>query len=269
MPARPLLFDFRRLTVFRGSQRALDGLDLSLRVGEHLAILGPNGSGKSTLVKTLLRELYPVPDTPGYRFLLRGEEFADITDFRRHLGVVAPDLLQQLSHEVSLRAVRGIDLVVSGFFDSLGLWPHLRPGPPHWRRARAALRLVGATDLAEREVATLSSGEQRRLLIARALVHEPDALLLDEPTSHLDPAAAIAFRATLRRLCRRGRSVVLVTHDVADLVPEIERVLLLKDGRVLADGPAHRVLSSAMLSRLFGADLRLRRQAGNWELRPA
>lgn len=269
VPPRPLLFEFRNLTVYRGERRALDGLDLDLRAGEHVAILGPNGGGKSTLVKTLLREVYPVPDTPGYRFRLRGEEFADITDFRRHLGVVAPDLLQKLSHEVSVRAVRGLELVLSGFFDSIGLWPHLRPDARQRRRARAALRQVGAARLADRPVAELSSGEQLRLLIARALVHDPAALLLDEPTAHLDPGAALAFRGTLRRLCRRRRSVVLVTHHVEDIVPEIERVVLLRGGRIVADGPARRVLTSRALSALFGARLRLGRRAGGWEIRPA
>jgi iron complex transport system ATP-binding protein len=267
-PAAPLLFEFRNLTVYRGERRALDGLDLDLRAGEHVAILGPNGGGKSTLVKVLTRELYPVPDTPGFRFRLQGEEFADITDFRRHLGVVAPDLLQKLSHEVNLRPVLGLELVVSGFFDSLGLWPHQRPTALQRRRACAVLRFLGAAHLARRPVAELSSGEQRRLLIGRALVHDAAALLLDEPSSHLDPGAAAAFRGTLRRLCRRRRSVVLVTHDVADLVPEIERVVLLRDGRIVADGPARRVLTSRALSALFGTSLRLRRAGDGWQLGP-
>ncbi|MBX3735492.1 MAG: ATP-binding cassette domain-containing protein [Candidatus Didemnitutus sp.] len=266
MPAAPLLFDFRQLTVYRGERRALHGLDLQLRAGEHVAILGPNGCGKSTLIKTLTRELYPTTDTPGYRFQLLGEEFADITDFRRKLGLVALDQMLKLSYEVTERRVTGLELVLSGFFDSIGLWPHMRPSPTQRRRARAVMRELGIPHLATRSLQEMSSGEQRRCFIGRALVHDPAALLLDEPTTSLDPAAVIEFRRTLRTLCRRNKSVVLVTHNVADLVPEIDRVLLMRDGRIVADGPPPRVLSTASLSALFSAPLRLVRTRGHYDL---
>lgn len=262
----PLLFDFRQLTVYRGEHRALDGLDLQLRSGEHVAILGPNGCGKSTLIKTFTRELYPVVDTPGYRFQLCGEEFADITDFRKKLGVVALDQLLKLSHEVTERSVTGRDLVLSGFFDSIGLWPHMRPTPAQRRRAGAVLRFLRIERLADRPLAQMSSGEQRRCFIGRALAHDPAALLLDEPTTSLDPAAVLEFRRTLRQLCRRGKSLVLVTHNVADLVPEIERVIFLQRGRIIADGPARDLLNSRGLSALFGAPLRLVRTRGHYDL---
>lgn len=262
----PLLFDFRQLTVYRGERRALHGLDLQLRAGEHLAILGPNGCGKSTLIKTLTREIYPVTDTPGYRFRLLGEEFADITDFRKTLGVVALDQLLRLSAEVTERTVTGLELVLSGFFDSIGLWPHMHPTASHRRRACSVLRYLGIAHLAKRSLREMSSGEQRRCFIGRAIVHDPAAVLFDEPTTSLDPAAVIEFRRVLRMLCRRRKSVVLVTHNVADLVPEIDRVLLMRAGGIVADGPPRRVLSSASLSRLFGQPLRLVRTRGHYDL---
>ncbi len=265
MPA-PLLFDFRQLTVYRGERRALHGLDLQLRAGEHVAILGPNGCGKSTLIKTLTRELYPLTDTPGYRFQLLGEEFADITDFRRKLGLVALDQMLKLSYEVTERSVTGLELVLSGFFDSIGLWPHMRPTLAQRRRAYVILRELGIAHLATRSLKEMSSGEQRRCFIGRALVHDPAALLLDEPTTSLDPAAVIEFRRTLRKLCRRNKSLVIVTHNVADLVPEIDRVLLMRDGGIVADGAPRRVLSSPALSDLFGAPLRLVRTRGHYDL---
>lgn len=262
----PLLFDFHQLSVYRGENRALDRLCLRLRAGEHVAILGPNGCGKSTLIKTFTRELYPLVDTPGYRFQLCGEEFADITDFRKKLGVVALDQLLKLSHEVTERSVTGRDLVLSGFFDSIGLWPHMRPTAVQRRRAGSILRFLGIQRLADRPLAEMSSGEQRRCFIGRALVHDPAALLLDEPTTSLDPAAVIEFRRTLRQLCRRGKSLVLVTHNVADLVPEIDRVIFLRGGRIVADGPTRELLNSRALSELFGAPLRLVRTRGHYDL---
>lgn len=264
--AAPLLFDFRQLTVYRGERRALHGLDLQLRAGEHVAILGPNGCGKSTLIKTLTREIYPVTDTPGYRFRLLGEEFADITDFRKKLGLVALDQLQKLSYEITERTVTGLELVLSGYFDSIGLWPHMRPTPQQRRHAREVMRFLGVVHLASRSLKEMSSGEQRRCFIARALVHDPAALLFDEPTTSLDPAAVVEFRRVLSVLCRRDKSVVLVTHNVADLVPEIERVLLMREGRIVADGPPRRVLNSDSLSALFDAPLRLVRTRGHYDL---
>lgn len=262
----PLLFDFRQLTVYRGERRALHGLDLQLRAGEHLAILGPNGCGKSTLIKTLTRELYPVTDTPGYRFHVLGKEWCDVADFRQTLGIVALDQLQLLSHEVTLRNVTVESLVLSGFFGSLGLWPRMRPTPRMRRRALVLLQSLGLTELRQRPVTELSSGEQRRALIARALVHDPVALLLDEPTTSLDPGATAEFRAVLSRLAREGRSIVLITHDVGDLVPEIGRIAFMRDGRIVADGPPRALLTSDQISALFSHALKLRRRRGVYSL---
>lgn len=251
MPS-PLLFDFHNLSVYRGDRRVLHGLDLQVRQGEHLALLGPNGCGKSTLIKTLTRELYPVDGEPGFRFEVLGRGDWDVHDLRHMLGIVALDALHFLSHEVTLRTVTGRELVLSGFFGGLGLWPHQRVTRAQERRARAVLRFLEIEDLASRPVAEMSSGEQRRALIGRALVHEPAALLLDEPTNSLDPGAVHEFRLLLRKLARAGRTLVLVTHQVDDVIPEIERVLLMRRGRIVADGPRARILTPRALTRLFG-----------------
>jgi iron complex transport system ATP-binding protein len=251
MPA-PLLFDFRNLTVYRGERRVLHGLDLQVRRGEHVAILGPNGCGKSTLIKTLTRELYPVDDAQGVRFQVLGRDDWDVHELRHMLGIVALDALHSLSHEVTLRSVTARELVLSGHFGGLGLWPHHRVTAAQERRARTVLRFLEIDDLADRPVAEMSSGEQRRALIGRALVHEPAALLLDEPTNSLDPGAVHEFRKLLRKLARAGRTLVLVTHQVEDVIPEVERAILMRRGRIIADGPRQEILTATKLKRLFG-----------------
>ncbi len=265
MPA-PLLFDFRNLTVFRGDRRVLHGLDLQVRQGEHIALLGANGCGKSTLIKTLTRELYPVDSTKDHRFQVLGREDWDVNDLRHMLGIVTLDALHQLSHEVTLRTVTAHELVLSGFFDSLGLWPHQHPSRAQERRARELLGFLEIPHLASRSLAEMSSGEQRRALIGRALVHDPEALILDEPTNSLDPGAVREFRDLLRKLARAGKGLILVTHHISDLIPEIERVILMKNGRIVADGPKRNVLTSPALSRLFGAKLRVVRKGREFEL---
>jgi len=265
-PIFPLI-DFRRLTVVRGERAVLRGLNLRVARGEHIAVLGPNGSGKSTLIKAITREIYPLADN-GVRFQILGRDDWDVTELRSRFGIVELDLLQHLSHEVTLRQVTGREMVLSGFFNSLGLWPHLRITPAHERAVKRILAFLEASHLARRPVTEMSSGEQRRVLIGRALVHRPEALILDEPTNSLDPGAIREFRTLLRRLARAGRSLILVTHHVGDVIPEIERVILFRDGRIVADGPKARVLTSSALSRLFGTRLRVVRRGGSYGLSP-
>ena len=262
----PLLIDFQNITVTRGDRRVLRGFNLQVRRGEHLALLGPNGSGKSTLVKLITGELHPHAGIPRTRFEHFGQDRWALEDVRRRIGIVALDLLEGLSHEVLARQVTAREMVLSGFFNSLGLWPHHRVKPAQERRARALLRFLEITHLAHRPLSAMSSGEQRRALIGRALVHDPEALILDEPTNSLDPGAVREFRGVLRKLARTGRSLILVTHHITDLIPEIERVILLKNGRIAADGPKARVLTSAAMSKLFGAKLKVTQRRGYYDL---
>ncbi len=262
----PLLIDFQNLTVARGDRRVLRGFNLQVRRGEHIALLGPNGSGKSTLVKLITCELYPETGFRETRFQLFGQDNWALEDVRQRIGIVALDMLQNLSHEVMARQVTAREMVLSGFFNSLGLWPHHRPTPAHERRTRELLRFLEISHLAARPLAAMSSGEQRRTIIGRALVHDPEALILDEPTNSLDPGAVPEFRAVLRKLARAGKSLILITHHIADLIPEIKRVILMKEGRIVADGPKGRILTSAVLSRLFGAQLRVVKRGASYDV---
>jgi iron complex transport system ATP-binding protein len=156
--------------------------------------------------------------------------------------------------------------VLSGFFSSTRIFPHHHPEPDHVSRADRALSRLGIAHLADRPVLEMSSGEAKRTLIARALVHEPHTLLFDEPSNALDIAAQFQLRDTLRELARAGLAILLVTHHVSEIIPEIERVILLQEGRILADGPNERVLTEENLGRLFGVGVRLYRHDGFFHL---
>ncbi|HXR33735.1 MAG TPA: ATP-binding cassette domain-containing protein [Verrucomicrobiae bacterium] len=253
--ATPLL-DLRNVTVMRGSNVALDRLTLQIASGEHVCILGPNGSGKSTLIKTITRECYPVQSEDSGMSLL-GRSVWDIFELRPLLGIVSPDLLAACTTDAT-----GMDAVLSGFFSSTRIFPNHNPASEHRERADAALARLGIAHLAGRPVAEMSSGEAKRTLIARALVHEPKTLLLDEPGNTLDIGGQLELRATLSELANAGLGIVLVTHHVPEIIPEIERVVLLERGRVLADGPKEKVLTSERLSALFGAQVRVYREDG-------
>lgn len=241
----PPLIEYHRAVVRRGERAILDGLTLSIGLGEHVALLGPNGSGKSTLIKTITRELYPQPaDPPPLRIL--GEERWNVFDLRAMLGIVSNDLVQACTREFPAR-----EIILSGFFSSVGIWPWHEVTEDMRSRAEEVIDLLEIRDLAHRPVDELSSGEARRVVIARALAHTPRALVLDEPTNSLDLHALHEFRRILRRIAAQGTGIVLVTHQLSDIIPEIDRVVLLQDGRVLEDGSKDSVLTSHSLSRLF------------------
>ncbi len=252
----PPLLELRNVSVVRGENLALDQVSLRIASGEHVCILGPNGCGKSTLIKTITRECYPVQRDDSAIAIL-GRSVWNIFELRPQLGIVSPDQLAACTTDAT-----GMDVVLSGFFSSTRIFPNHQPVAEHRERAKAALSRLGIMHLADRPVVEMSSGEAKRTLIARALVHEPKTLLLDEPGNALDISGQLELRATLRELANAGLSIVLVTHHVAEIIPEIERVVLLQKGRVVADGPKEDVLTSEQLSALFGARVRVFREDG-------
>jgi iron complex transport system ATP-binding protein len=260
MPATPPLLDFHNLRVMRGQKVALD--DFSLRIGqdEHVAILGPNGCGKSTLIKTITRDCYPVVRDDSWMKLL-GHESWDVFKLREHMGIVSNDLMLSCTSEAS-----GRDVVLSGFFSSTAIWPNHIVDPGKIKRADDALAELTISHLAERPVEAMSSGEARRVLIARALVHKPRALLLDEPCNSLDLSAQQSVHHTMRALANAGTAIILVTHELADIVPEIGRVVLMDRGHVVADGPKEEILQVERLTALFGVKAEIARRDGHYRL---
>jgi len=251
MEKTPLLLELQHITVMRGERAALADVTLRIEAGEHVCILGPNGCGKSTLIKTITRECYPLAREQSSMAIL-GKARWNIFELRSLLGIVSPDLLASCTTDAT-----GRDVVLSGFFSSTRIFPHHQPGAEFLDRADAALARLGVSHLADRAVAHMSSGEAKRTLIARALVHDPRALLFDEPSNALDIAAQLQLRETMRGLAQSGLGILLVTHHVSEIIPEIERVVLLKEGRILADGPKERILTAESLSSLFGVAVRL------------
>lgn len=259
-PAGPALLELQRVTVVRGERAALHNVSLRIDSGEHVCILGPNGCGKSTLIKTITRECYPLANA-GSSIAILGRERWNIFELRSLLGIVSPDLLALCTTDAT-----GRDVVLSGFFSSTRIFPHHEPKPELLERSNAALARLGISHLADRPVAQMSSGEAKRTLIARALVHEPQTLLFDEPSNALDIAAQVQLRDTLRELARTGLGILLVTHHVSEIIPEIERVVFLRDGEVVADGAKQALLNSAGLSALFGVPVNLKRHDGYFHL---
>jgi iron complex transport system ATP-binding protein len=259
-PVRPSLLAFERVTIVRNDNIALNDVTLSIEAGEHVAIIGPNGSGKSTFIKAINRELYPLPhDYSSLRVM--GRDRWDVSELRAHLGIVSNDLMATCTRELT-----GRDVVISGFFSSIGIWPNHHVTGDMRAKADEILARLEVPHLADRFVTEMSSGEARRILIGRALAHDPDTLLLDEPTNSLDLAAMRELREVFRRLAQAGTGILLVTHHLSDIIPEIERVILIKNGRIFRDGPTEHVLMSDALHELFGIPVELVKRDGYYHL---
>jgi iron complex transport system ATP-binding protein len=256
IPNQAPLLALSHVTVMRGEHPALQDITLRVDAGEHICILGPNGCGKSTLIKTITRECYPVANE-GSSISILGRERWNIFELRSLLGIVSPDLLASCTTEAT-----GRDVVLSGFFSSTRIFPHHEPNTELLEKADAALARMGIAHLAPRPVAQMSSGEAKRTLIARALVHEPQTLLFDEPSNALDIGAQMQLRDTMRELAQGGLGILLVTHHVSEIIPEIERVVLLREGRVIADGPKEQIITADRISSLFNTKVDLARRDG-------
>ena len=255
-------------TLVRGRTRVLDRLSFTIEQGEHTAILGPNGAGKTSLIRMLTLDDRPRASengTPALR--LFGREHWDIGELRTRLGVVTGDLDASFGVSTSGGRVSGLDTAVSGFFGSHGVFSHHDVSAAMREQGRDALTRVEVPHLAGKPINEMSTGERRRVLIARALVTRPAALVLDEPTTGLDLVARHRFMETVRRLMREGTTLILITHHVDEIVPETRRVVLLREGQVAYDGGPEDVLTTARLSEVFGASLSVERAGGYYHVR--
>jgi len=294
----PRFLELCNASVVLGGVRVLDGLTLSIDVGEHAAILGPNGAGKSTLMRLLTLQLYPLMERDGAAverdgfppplaedpselrrggsraseadpppIRLFGRDRWNVFELRSQMGIVSADLHDRFVHGNSNGVVNALDAVASGFFATHGVFAHQRVTAAMRAQALEALDRVGAAALATRTLDTLSTGEARRVLIARALVHTPKVLVLDEPTRGLDLVARHAFMERVRDVARQGTTILLVTHYVEEIIPEIDRVVLLARGRIAFDGPKRDVLTGPRLSQIFAGPLIVHESADYFHVR--
>lgn len=251
-PDAPLV-EIRNATIWRGSTCVFKDFDLVIEQHEHIAIVGPNGSGKTTLLKAINRELYPVAKADMV-FRILGRDRWNVWELRKHVGVVSQDLQQRYTPTMT-----ALEVVVSGFHSSIGVHGILaeRVTKDQLDAAQATLNELGVGSLAATPLRSMSTGQQRRCILARALVHQPRTLILDEPTAGLDFAASFDYLGRIRRLSAAGCNIVIVTHHLNEIPAEVTRVVLLQEGRVIADGPKEAVLTQKMLSEAYGVSIRV------------
>lgn len=254
--------DMHAVEAWLGPRRVFRNLSLSLFKGEHTVVLGPNGSGKSSLIRLLNRELYPVV-RKGSWLRLFGEDTINLWKLRSRMGVLTQD--QPIAYRGDVRAA---DVVLSGFFGSVGLGRSQQPEPRHRSRVGELMAQMGLADLANHPIHQLSEGQRRRVLLARALVHDPEVLVLDEPTNGLDIRARHQLLDQLGVLACRGTTLLLVSHRIEEILPQISRALLLKDGAVVGDGKTDDLLRDRAMSALFETPLKVVNHQGYRQVLP-
>ena len=247
--------------VVRRDGKAILSVDsFSLKQGESIALIGPNGAGKSTFINLITREVFPLyRDNPPVLF--KGKELVTLQEIKQCLGVVSSSMQNQITVHLPV-----FEVVYGGLLGSLGVPRQYCMNEEGKAKVEQTLEFLGISYLADRDVMTLSSGQARRVLIARALVHDPEVLVLDEPTTGLDPEGMYYVRKTMRNLTAIGKAIILVTHYPEDIIPEIKRVVMIKDGQLFADKPKEEALTSACVSELFSVPLRILSQDGYYSL---
>src|SRR4051812_17165919 len=266
----PPLLQLDAATVIKGDQPVIDRMSLTIHDGEHTVVLGPNGAGKSVLLRLLTHQERPLarPGGPAPVRVL-GEDLWNVSELQAQMGIVSADLHQRFVNGNSEGLITAEAAVLSGFLVSYGILRYGAVTETMRRQAAEALESMGVAHLARRRLSEMSSGEARRVMLARALVTGPRALILDEPTTGLDLVARHSFMERVRDIARAGTTIILITHHVEEIVPEIRRVVLLRRGAIAGDGAKAEILTAANLSRVFEAPLRLDESDGFYYARPA
>ena len=249
------------VTVRRGDATLLDEVDWTVEEDERWVVLGPNGAGKTTLLQLASAQLHPTSGVAGILGEVLGT--VDVFELRPRIGLTSAALADRVPRQELVR-----DVVVSASYSVLGRWREQYHELDH-QRAAALLDQLGVGRLAERTFGTLSEGERKRVQIARALMTDPELLLLDEPAAGLDLGGREDLVATLSALAvdEEAPAVVLVSHHVEEVPPGFTHVLMLREGGVVVAGPLEQVMTEETLSDTFGMPLQLQYADGRWAAR--
>jgi iron complex transport system ATP-binding protein len=249
------------VSVRRGQSNLIEDIDWTVEEDERWVVLGPNGAGKTTLLQVASAQIHPTTGVVGILGEVLGT--VDVFELRPRIGLTSAALAERIP-----RQERVHDVVVSASYSVLGRWREHYDALDHGR-AGELLMEVGAAHLTDRTFGTLSEGERKRVQIARALMTDPELLLLDEPAAGLDLGGREDLVSTLSVLAMDEMSpaTVLVSHHVEEIPPGFTHVLLLREGKVVAAGPIERVLTEAIVSATFGMPMTLRHEDGRWAAR--
>ena len=248
------IIDFENIDVGYDEKIVLKDVNLKIKEGEHWAILGANGSGKSTLMKLIQSEIHP-RHTKEFKKEIFGKSRYSIFELRCELGIITNDLHNYFAKEAGY--LTGFEVVLSGHYGSIGIFTHQDFTKEQILKAKEVMQFLEIEDLKDKKVAAMSTGQLRKCIVGRALIHNPKAFVLDEPTVGLDIKAQINFIKMLKKLALRS-SIILVTHHLEEVFEEIENVALVYNQTIYKSGKKEDILTSENLSEIFETKLTLK-----------
>jgi len=254
------IIHFEHVNVAYDEEDVLRDINLSIKEGQHTVILGANGSGKSTLLKLFSNDLYPRFNEATTKEVF-GKKVWDIWELKKHLGIITNDLHYQFSERAP--DLSGFEVTLSGFYSSFHIYEHQEFSPLHVKKVEEVLDFLEIRHLRDKRISEMSTGELRKCIIARSLVHEPKAMILDEPTVGLDIKAQLNFIEMIRKIAAH-RTIILVTHHLEEIFEEVSHVVLIKEGRILAQGKKDELLSDTLLSEVFDLPLHVKCEKGRY-----
>lgn len=262
MEKQPVI-EFENVFVSYGLTDVLHDINLKIYPDENWVILGANGSGKSTLLKLFSNDLYPNARKPCKKLIL-GRERQDIFELKNKLGIITNDL--HYKFETRSPGTTAFEVVLSGYHSALGIFKHHDITKKQIEDAERVMDFLDILDIKEKKVCEMSTGQLRRCIVGRSLIHDPKLFILDEPTTGLDIKARLAFVETIRKIARKI-PVVLITHDITEIFPEITHAALMLNGTIYKSGLIREVLTSENISAVFDADIDVERGAGGYSFK--
>lgn len=248
------IIDFESIYAGYDISPVLNNINLKINSNQHWVILGANGSGKSTLIKLMSNDLYPNTKRP-FKKEIFGKEIWDIFELKKNLGIITNDL--HIYFKTNGKSLSTHDVIVSGFFSSAK--KHQNITKQQLQKVAEVLEFLEISKIKEKKVHQMSTGELRRCIIGRALIHNPKAFILDEPTVGLDIKAQKNFIKIIQKLSKKA-SIILVTHHVEEIFPEITHAALVHNQTIFKQGKKENILNSANLSEIFGIKIKLQKE---------
>ena len=254
--------DLKNINVYIDQKEVLSNINISLNHGENTLILGPNGSGKSTFLKLLNRSIHPITSNNS-SFKLFNKENINIWDLRKKIGFLFKEMEQRVNIGVTL-----YDVIISGFSGTFNSRYSKLLSEREKIKIDNLINEWGLNNIISNEFKSLSDGQKRRALLARALVYEPDILVLDEPFCNLDIKSNFILTRNLSKLIEQSVNIVYVTHNLESILPKTNRVILIKEGKIFKDGSPNELVNSKILSYLFNISINVIEQKGYFRMVP-
>ncbi|MGJ0343545.1 ATP-binding cassette domain-containing protein [Aliarcobacter cryaerophilus] len=250
------IIEFENIDVGYDEKVVLKNINLKIKSGEHFAILGANGSGKSTLMKLIQSQIHP-RQTKEFKKEIFGKSRYSIFELRKELGVITNDLHNYFEKEAGY--LSGFEVVLSGYYSSIGIFTHQDFTKEQIKKALEVINFLEITDLKDKKVSSMSTGQLRKCIVARALIHDPKAFVLDEPTVGLDIKAQINFIKLLQKISLKS-TIILVTHHLEEIFPEIKNVALIYNNTIFKIGKKKDILNSENLSTVFDIKIEVKQK---------